>query len=114
MIMRTRTPSPIPTSISSRRWHPSIGVAVQNARLFAEIQRQKQLSEALVQTSPVAIVTSDQRNRVTSWNPAAERLFGYRAEEAVGESLDGLITDPEMPELCDRGSAVHKPGPGGR
>ena len=77
----------------------SIGVAVKNARLFAEIQRQKQLSEALVQTSPVAIVTTDQRNRVTSWNPAAERLFGYRPEEAVGEDLNGLIIDTEMPEL---------------
>ena len=74
-------------------------VALENARLFAEIQRQKQLSEALVQTSPVAIVTTDQGNRVTSWNPAAERLFGYRPEEALGEDLNGLIIDPEMPEL---------------
>ncbi len=76
-----------------------IGVAVQNARLFAEIQHQRQLSEALVQTSPVAIVTCDERNCVTSLNPAAERLFGYRAEEAVGKDLNELITDPALPEL---------------
>ena len=36
---------------------------------------------------------------MTSWNPAAERLFGYRPEEALGEDLNGLIIDPEMPEL---------------
>jgi PAS domain S-box-containing protein len=77
----------------------SIGVAVKNVGLFEEVQRQRQLSEALVQTSPVAIVTTDQRNRVTSWNPAAERLFGYWPEEALGKDLDGLISDPEMPEL---------------
>ena len=97
--MRRKTPSRIPTSTSSRHWHPASALRSRTRRLFAEIQRQKQLSEALVQTSPVAIVTTDQRNRVTSWNPAAERLFGYRPEEALGEDLNGLIIDPEMPEL---------------
>ena len=97
--MRKKTPLRIPTSISFRHWHPASALLSRTPRLFAEMQRQKQLSEALVQTSPVAIVTTDQRNRVTSWNPAAERLFGYRPEEAVGEDLNGLISDPEMPEM---------------
>jgi len=44
-------------------------LAIHNARLFHEIQRQKQYSEALVETSPVAIVTIDRpaaRNAVRS------------------------------------------------
>src|SRR5262249_39822400 len=40
-------------------------LAIQNARLFHEIQRQKQYSEALVETSPVAIVTTDLHFAVT-------------------------------------------------
>jgi hypothetical protein len=39
---------------------------------------------ALFESSPVAIVTYDRAGIVTSWNAAAERLFGWTAEEAVG------------------------------
>ena len=52
-------------------------LAFQNARLFRESQRQKQYSEMLVETSPVAIATMDLDGAVVGWNPGAERLFGY-------------------------------------
>ncbi len=57
----------------------------------SEIQRQKRYYEALVQWSPNAIVLMDATGTVTSWNPAAERLFGYTAEEAIGRAIDDLI-----------------------
>ena len=66
-------------------------IAIQNARLFAEIQRQKDYAGALVENSPVAIVTTDLDTNVVSWNPGAEKLFGYTPEEAIGRSLDDLI-----------------------
>ena len=59
-------------------------LAIQNARLFRESQRQKQYSEALVETSPVAIATMDLDGTVVGWNPGAERLFGYTQAEALG------------------------------
>ena len=79
----------------------SIGAAVKNARLFTEMQEQKQRFEMLVQSSPVAIVTTDQDGRVASWNPAAESLFGFAAEEALGRELDALISDPSIPEYYE-------------
>ena len=57
----------------------------------AEIRRQKQYFEALVDASPVAIVVMDRDEIVTAWNPAAERLFGYPPGEAVGRHIDDLI-----------------------
>ncbi len=45
-----------------------------------------------------AIVTLDAGERVTSWNPAAERIFGWRAEEMVGQSYDRLLPDDPMAE----------------
>ena len=57
----------------------------------AEIRRQKQYFEALVDASPVAIVVMDRDEIVTAWNPAAERLFGYPPDEAVGQHIDNLI-----------------------
>jgi PAS domain S-box-containing protein len=69
----------------------NIGVAIENARLFAEIDRQKQYFESLVGISPVAVIELDPDERVTGWNPAAEELFGYSPDEAVGRSIDELV-----------------------
>ena len=68
-------------------------IALDNARLFAEIQAEKQFSEALVQNSPVAIVSIDKDASVVAWNPGAEKLFGYSAEEAIGAPLDDLVAN---------------------
>jgi PAS domain S-box-containing protein len=73
-------------------------IAIENARLFTEAESQKRYSESLVQNSPVAIVTADQDASVTSWNPAAEELFGYSEAEVLGSNLDALIATPELRE----------------
>jgi PAS domain S-box-containing protein len=70
-------------------------LAIQNARLFHEIQRQKQYSDTLVESSPVAIVTLDLDGIVTSWNPGAERLFGYAPAEALGQRMEDLVSTPD-------------------
>ena len=74
----------------------NVGVAIQNARLFAEIGRQKQYFESLVETSPAAVVIMDADERVTGWNPAAAALFGYTAEEADGRRIDELVVSEEF------------------
>ena len=60
----------------------------------AEIRRQKQYFEALVEISPVAIVTMDRDEIVSGWNPAATRLFGYQPDEAIGRHIDDLLFAP--------------------
>jgi PAS domain S-box-containing protein len=58
---------------------------------ISELQRQKQYYQSLLEVSPSAIVTVDPAHKVTSWNPAAEKLFGYRREEAIGQDVDALV-----------------------
>ena len=70
-------------------------LAIHNARLFHESERQKQYSEALVETNPVAIATMDLHGKVVGWNPGAERLFGYTQEEAIGRPLEDLVATVE-------------------
>src|SRR5918995_2676119 len=53
----------------------------------------RQYYETLVEASPTAIVACDPELIVMSWNPAAERLFGYRQEEAIGRHVDELVAD---------------------
>src|SRR5919204_866693 len=58
-----------------------------------ELGRQKRYFESLLEISPVAIVTTDVEDVVTSWNPAAERLFGYARAEALGRKIDDLVAN---------------------
>ena len=72
---------------------PQAAVAIENARLYSAVERQRQYFETLVFNSPVAIVTLDLEHRIVSCNPAFERLFGYTQAEARGRNLDDLIAD---------------------
>jgi PAS domain S-box-containing protein len=49
--------------------------------------------ERLVQAAGDAIIAADPEGRIVSWNPAAERIFGFSAQEAVGETLDLIIPE---------------------
>jgi PAS domain S-box-containing protein len=64
----------------------------------AEIRRQKQYFESLVEVSPVAIVVIDAEERVTGWNPAAAELFGWSADEAIGRFIDELVFEGAQSE----------------
>ncbi|HSJ09971.1 MAG TPA: GAF domain-containing protein, partial [Longimicrobiales bacterium] len=69
-------------------------IAIENARLYTDAQRQRQYFEAVMQNSPTAIVTLDLSENIVSANPAFEKLFGYALPELVGRNLDELITTP--------------------
>jgi PAS domain S-box-containing protein len=71
-------------------------VAIQRARLYSEVQRQKEYFEALVVNSPVAIVKIDVYGIVETVNPAFEKLFGYAEDETVGRNLDDLVADDAL------------------
>ncbi|WP_339420230.1 putative bifunctional diguanylate cyclase/phosphodiesterase [Pseudomonas sp. RL_105y_Pfl1_103] len=45
----------------------------------------------ITSTSPDAIICSNSKNQITSWNNSAELIFGHRSEDAVGKTLDIII-----------------------
>jgi PAS domain S-box-containing protein len=67
------------------------GVLASDARAFLA---------AIVESSADAIVSKSLDGRIQSWNAGAERMFGYSAEEAIGQSVR-LIIPPERADEED-------------
>jgi PAS domain S-box-containing protein len=56
---------------------------------------------ALIESSGDAIVTRDLEERILTWNPGAERLYGYRSEDVAGRSF-AIVAPPERAEELER------------
>jgi diguanylate cyclase (GGDEF)-like protein/PAS domain S-box-containing protein len=74
-----------------------------NRQLSDQLEAQKKTEQALQQSSsrldavidasPLAIIVEDQHGVVTSWNEAAERIFGWTAVEVIGRESPAAIAD---------------------
>lgn len=69
------------------------------ARAFERFAQREALFGAVFESIDEAIVTVDLAGNITGWNPAAERLYGYRAEEAVGQAVGLIVPDQQREEL---------------
>ncbi len=58
-----------------------------------EIERARAHMEQVVAGTHDAVLSKDLEGIVTTWNPAAERLYGYTAEEAIGRHVSFLMPD---------------------
>jgi PAS domain S-box-containing protein len=92
----------------------SRGTIVGAATIARDMGRQNEaearagLLAAIVESSEDAIISRTLDGTITSWNFGAERLFGYTAEEAIGESIDVILGTPtaaglEARKLVNRG-----------
>ncbi|MRW94856.1 PAS domain S-box protein [Duganella sp. FT80W] len=76
------------------------GALIMGAAFFWQARQQRVAREyqsrvsAIVESSHDAIIGKTLDGVVTSWNHGAERMFGYTAEEAVGQPLMALIVPP--------------------
>jgi PAS domain S-box-containing protein len=56
-----------------------------------EVAQMDRLGRMLLEKASEAIVYSDGQGFIRFWNPGAERMFGFMAAEAIGQSLDIII-----------------------
>lgn len=60
------------------------------------------LLASIVESSQDSIVTIDLNRIVTSWNKSAESLYGYTAEEAVGQPLSMVMLPADIKDLIEK------------
>jgi diguanylate cyclase (GGDEF)-like protein/PAS domain S-box-containing protein len=69
-----------------------IGYLTQTlGRVFQRLGDQESLMRAVVDTAAEGIIVTDETGTIDTFNPAAERLFGYRAAEMRGRPLSTLL-----------------------
>ncbi len=71
----------------------TLGLAFQRQRAQEIQATSENRLEGIVQSAMDAIISVDADQRIVLFNPAAERMFQYRAEDALGEKLDRFIPE---------------------
>lgn len=75
-------------------WHEALDTQVrQQTRRILE---QEGTLVAYSQATNDAIITIDENGQIVTWNPAAERTFGYSADEAIGRDLHRLLAPSQL------------------
>ena len=69
--------------------------AAQSARQEQGLRESEARTRAIVESAPEPFLGVAEDGAVLTWNPAAERTFGWTAEEALGQSIRDLIVTPE-------------------
>jgi PAS domain S-box-containing protein len=85
----------------------TIGVAVDITERKRAERAQAHLA-AIVQSTEDSIISTDLNGIIESWNPGAERAYGYSADDVVGEPVSLLVPADrpnELPEIRERISA---------
>ena len=83
-------------------------------RIFEDITERKQIETdraqlaAIVETSNDAIISRGLDRKILTWNPAAERLFGWTAQEAIGQSILLIVPPERRNENAHRRELVHQ------
>ena len=67
--------------------------AVRRRRAESALREANASLQSVIQSSPLAMYTLDATGTVRSWNPAAEALYGWRAEEVIGHALPTVTHD---------------------
>jgi len=83
------------------QWHSELDRQV--TRQTAHILEQEARLVAYSQATSDAIISIDEHGAISSWNPAAERILGYSADEVIGRDVHQLLVTPGLMAQANAG-----------
>ena len=94
----------------------STGEVMAVSAIIHDITKRKQAEESqallasIVESSDLAIAATTPEGTILSWNRAAEALFGYTADEIIGQSICDLAPPDHLDEVTQSLAKVHAGG----
>lgn len=90
-------------------------IALENTRLFQEVVKERQRARLIVQSVAEGLFTTDANRRILTFNPAAEALTEWSADDAVGQPCGEILhctdtscdVDCPVSEVLEGENAVH-------
>jgi len=79
-----------------------LAIALRNSRLYGEIADTKQRLEQTISSAGEAIISVSPDDRIEKWNPAAERIFGCTAAQAIGRPITDMLPRGDYAEARHR------------
>jgi PAS domain S-box-containing protein len=79
----------------------SLDVDASERSAFSQLAPEQQVAHlsAIIECAHDAIFTTDLEGKVLSWNPAAERVYGYPVSEMIGENIRMVLPAERVPEI---------------
>jgi len=76
-------------------------IAYEDITALVQSGRMKSLLSAIIESADVAIIGKTITGTILSWNPAAERIYGYSADEMMGKHISQIIPPDKRQEIQD-------------
>lgn len=86
--------------------HTGVQVVLRDVTQCVRAERQLGWTTAILESSEDAIYTADLHGIIVSWNPAAERIYGYPTQEVVGRPVDYILQPEERGQPAQRVAAL--------
>ncbi len=83
-----------------------LGEALGRMQAEAELREREDFLQSLIRSSPIPLFTIDAQGRTLSWNPAAERIFGWPPDDVVGHPAP-IWSEDQQEELTTLLQRVH-------
>ena len=86
--------------VTARAVAGMVATQIRHANDLAQLAERQALTRALITGAPIAILAMDSRSRVIEFNPAAEKLSGFRRDDVLGRELaDFLVPESFKPRF---------------
>ena len=85
-----------------RAFTAQVAIALENAKLFDDVQRVKNYNDAVLESMTNGVVTLDNEGQVVTCNAAGAAILGHEEDQIVGRSVHDLFAEnPGILELVD-------------